>query len=77
MGTCWMDPPSLCLQDRPTLERPMYLQQTDRHIFLSSQASQPHYFKIQLGVIFLSCPINMGDDVISDGVSGRSQAAIC
>ncbi len=48
------------LQDRPTLEGPMYLRRRDRHIFLSSQASQPHYFKIHLGVIFLSCPINMG-----------------
>jgi hypothetical protein len=38
----------------------MYLRRRDRHIFLSSQASQPHYFKIHLGVIFLSCPINMG-----------------
>jgi hypothetical protein len=37
----------------------MYLRR-ERHIFLSSQASQPHYFKIHLGVIFLSCPINMG-----------------
>jgi hypothetical protein len=43
-----------------TLEGPMYLRRRDRHIFLSSQASQPHYFKIHLGVIFLSCPINMG-----------------
>jgi hypothetical protein len=40
-------------------------------------ASQPHYFKIHLGVLFLSCPINVGDDIISDRVNGRSQAAVC
>jgi hypothetical protein len=46
--------------DRPTVEGPIHLRRTDRHTFLSSQASQPQDFEIHLGVIFFSSVINMG-----------------
>jgi hypothetical protein len=42
----------------------MHPRRTERHTFLSSQASQPQDFEIHLGVIFFGSPIKIGSAVI-------------